>query len=129
MPNATVKIAAIPIAPPAANGTLMAGASSSPSCEPHAHHDPQVQERGDHGGDHGDDRDRIAVDLDRGLDHAELRDEARGERHAGLREQEDVNAIASSGLRLASPLKRSSEASSSPTTTLTTPNEPMTSTE
>ena len=55
---------------------------------PDADHDPQVQERGDHRGDHGDDRKRVAVLVHRGLDDTELGDEAARQRDTRLGEQQ-----------------------------------------
>ena len=76
------------MARPAENGIVSRLHAVVGGGEPHADHDPQVQERGDDGGHHGDHGEDVAALVDGGLDHAELGDEAGGERHAGLGEQE-----------------------------------------
>ena len=89
MPTKIVKTTAAAIARPIENGIADGLVGIRRIADPHRHHDPQIEERCHDRGQHGDDRDGVAVDFDRGLDDAELGDEAARERHAGLGEQED----------------------------------------
>ena len=92
MPTTIVnaKATARPSAAVPGTPTVGPAGATSPSRlgEVHRHDDPQVEERGDHGREHGDDGERVGLGVDGGLDHVELGDEAGGERHAGLGEQE-----------------------------------------
>ena len=54
----------------------------------HREHDAQVDERGDRRREHADQREHVLALVHRRAEHRELRDEPTGERHAGLREQE-----------------------------------------
>ena len=103
-PTATVKPTDRAMAMPVHTGTRTASRAVVGRLglgEPHRHHDPQVQEGCDHRCDHRDDGDGVALLFDGSLDHRELGDEARRQRHSGLGEQQHGHARARRQVRFA----------------------------
>ena len=134
MPRNSTPTAAIVSAMPVPTSTRNCGSAwlrfvvSAFRCV-HREHDAQVDERGDDGGEHADQRERVLPRVDGGVEHRQLGDEAAGERHTGLGEQEQRQQAGEHGLaRRRGRGSRRACGRSSPrrATTVTTANAPNT---